>query len=301
MRLEQLTIENFKCFKAKTSFDLGKITLLTGANSSGKSSAMHALLGALQTEDFPFQYSPNGHFVEMGDFDEMVYKGVDNFFVGMKFENDDVELLNHFFKQVKAVYYIYHTNWIKESNIISLPKLSSLTQLFNDSSYTHFELIENEKYLFTKNDEGNKISKEIELRDPLSEMFFLKQKIGSFVVKLNFIGSNRSSPQRTYYQQAKSNYKVGVNGENYLDQIYDWQLKEDEKLNELVSHLSQMKMLQNIKAVALGGGRFEIRLQTNDSDIENALSDVGFGVSQFMPILVADLQLPENSTLANIF
>jgi len=50
-----------------------KLLLLTGANSSGKSSVMYALLGALQTEDFPFQYVPNGDFVEMVDFDEMVY------------------------------------------------------------------------------------------------------------------------------------------------------------------------------------------------------------------------------------
>jgi len=35
MRIEQLKFENFKCFK-NLELELGKLTLLTGANSSGK-------------------------------------------------------------------------------------------------------------------------------------------------------------------------------------------------------------------------------------------------------------------------
>lgn len=265
MRLEQLTIENFKCFKAKTSFDLGKITLLTGANSSGKSSVMHALLGALQTEDFPYQYSPNGHFVEMGDFEEMVYKGEDEFLIGLRFDEE---------KNGDNPIESYETVWSKASNDGRLPSVSLLRKIIGTDTFEYM------------------------LGDVLRIIPIpLSNQVANFEKVINFIGSNRLSPSRTYYQKAKSNFKVGVNGENYLDQIYDWQIKNDEKLKQLVEHLKEMKILQNIKAVSLGGGRFEIRLQTNNNKIENALSDVGFGVSQFMPIIVADLQLPENSTL----
>jgi len=65
MRINKVSIENFKCFKG-VDIELGKLTLLTGANSSGKSSILYSILGVLQSGEFPFQFSPNGKYVNMG-------------------------------------------------------------------------------------------------------------------------------------------------------------------------------------------------------------------------------------------
>ena len=40
----KLTIDGYKCFEKKSEFNLNNITLLTGANSSGKSSVIQSLL-----------------------------------------------------------------------------------------------------------------------------------------------------------------------------------------------------------------------------------------------------------------
>jgi predicted ATPase len=45
------------------------------------------------------------------------------------------------------------------------------------------------------------------------------------------------------------------------------------------------------------GGRFELRIQPNSLSVLSSLADVGFGISQFLPIVVADLQMPEDSLL----
>ena len=73
MDLQKVTIENFKCFQSKTEIDFGKLTLLTGANSSGKSSVMYSILGTIQSGEFPFHFSTNGKYVNMGDYNEIVY------------------------------------------------------------------------------------------------------------------------------------------------------------------------------------------------------------------------------------
>ena len=39
-----LSIEGYKCFNEETTFELNDITLLTGANSAGKSSVIQSLL-----------------------------------------------------------------------------------------------------------------------------------------------------------------------------------------------------------------------------------------------------------------
>ena len=47
----------------------------------------------------------------------------------------------------------------------------------------------------------------------------------------------------------------------------------------------------------MSGGRFEIRVKVKNKSKWESLPDVGFGISQFLPIIVADLQLSNNSTL----
>lgn len=73
MKINKLSLENFKCFKS-LDIEFGKIILLTGANSSGKSSIIYSILGAIQSGEFPFQFSPNGKYIEMGDFQEISFK-----------------------------------------------------------------------------------------------------------------------------------------------------------------------------------------------------------------------------------
>lgn len=67
MHLERLALTNFKCFPQQT-LSFSKLTLLLGANSTGKSSLLHGVLAALQSGQFPFALSANGNLVNLGDF-----------------------------------------------------------------------------------------------------------------------------------------------------------------------------------------------------------------------------------------
>lgn len=61
--LQDIRFTNFKCFEDTSSLEFGKLTLLTGANSTGKSSLMYGMLGVLQSKNFPWNFSPNGIYV----------------------------------------------------------------------------------------------------------------------------------------------------------------------------------------------------------------------------------------------
>src|SRR6266581_3133883 len=67
MHIEKLVLDNFKCF-GHEELRVAKITLLLGANSTGKSSLLHGVLGALQSDQFPISFSANGALVNLGDF-----------------------------------------------------------------------------------------------------------------------------------------------------------------------------------------------------------------------------------------
>lgn len=82
MKITELRIENFRCFK-KAKLRIAPVTLITGANSAGKSSLVAPLLAWAQTDGMPTLLSPNGRHVEMGGFREMVHGGDEESEIGI--------------------------------------------------------------------------------------------------------------------------------------------------------------------------------------------------------------------------
>ena len=68
MKLTEIKIRNFKGIADWTAIDLRPITVFVGANSSGKSSAIHALAALSQTAKLPNNVRPLGR-VDKIEFD----------------------------------------------------------------------------------------------------------------------------------------------------------------------------------------------------------------------------------------
>jgi len=352
MNLSKISIQNFKCFQNKIDIDFGRLTLLTGANSSGKSSIIYSVLGSLQSGEFPFQFSTNGKYVNMGDFKEIVHdhNRKEKIKLGFTFKNGSIhsietvweEDLNNNLPQLlelkaKSDYFFV--------SVLKKGKKYSVDFTYDRVKDPQFEMMSNEilKKLFAnisevietvkeqKNTTGikgaepkNNLSKYLEdintsqdIKDLLlDEVPLFREKIdekGTFKLKqifdvitkvfseydekINFISSFRLHPERTYLEQTKSKIKVNNFGDGYLDQIIIWETKNKPKFNQLIKILKELKLLETIKSKRLEGGRYEISVQIKKGGIDTSLSDVGFGISRFLPIIVADLQLPKNSTL----
>lgn len=332
MKLEKLFLENFKCFQ-NTELDFGKITILTGANSSGKSSILYSLLSSLQGGGFPFELSINGKYVNMGDFKSLVFKHFDTkkVKIGFYFNSGDskIEIVTTWFKDPKR-------------------QVPTLFELRVSADYYNLSIIRKEKYylqweyekdkdpgkdyykpefqrelnkLFKKHLGSDPISRQFKFSggrleyefDDFDELFdYEMQKTDFYLFKelraiidifrhydddTNFISSFRRSPERTYYEKSLSELKVEKDGSKYIDQIVSWQTDKDKKFNSLREILNDLTILNSIKSKSFEGGRFEIQVKVNKDSVLSSLNDVGFGISQLLPILVADLQLPNDSSL----
>jgi predicted ATPase len=355
IKLKNLKIKNFKCFAKEKIIDFSKITLLTGRNSSGKSSILHAILGPVQSGEFPFKFSPNGKYVNMGDFKEMSNKHF----------SKDISLSYTFKHQGLKSNYVFDTIWIN-SKSNSLPELKSFTL---SAEFLKLSLIKNTKgYLLEfsydpKKDPDydeekhkeitqkmlNNLIKSAELTSITDKKKFergfarRKKYIESSNKKVSFkdfqildlekldeeawkknnmnlnytidvlinmswerydkitnaISSFRHHPDRTYLEQSKDKLKVEKFGEGYLDQIILWEKNKSPNFKELQRIMKDdIGLLHTLRTNrAMGGGRYEVLVKTKGTGIETSLFDVGFGVNQFLPIIVADLQLGEGSTL----
>lgn len=357
MKLTSVFLENFKCFQKPVNIDFGRLTLLTGANSSGKSSILYSVLAPLQSEGFPFQFSTNGKYVNMGDFRELAYQ-------------HEAEAVSIRFVFANGVTHDVETTWMKDPKT-QQPQLSRLVA---KSSYFQLTITQSDGYVlnFEYDADKDQLGKllpsmnlpqllawfessfrqispsalqELQLQEQATEpsqdqhvnarqvlenvfrqssirnrrfarleelMRFLNESGGlrlkmisdemmrSFVQfdeKVNYISSFRLHPERTYLERSKSELKVEKFGEGYLDQIIHWQTRQPEKFQQLIDWMQKMSLLHHLSTKRMDGGRYEMRVQTKEEGPLSSLSDVGFGVSQFLPIMVADLQLPDDSTL----
>lgn len=337
MYVTKLSLSNFKCFE-KVDAPLSKITLLTGSNSSGKSSFLYGLLGPIQSDMFPFYLSPNGKYVNMGDYKEMVFKNRINRRIGI-----DILTAAKAGKEKNS----YITEWVSDKRT-KMPRLyrlevtSSFMKIEISTDQTSKNYILNLKYdpkrmkghsaemikafkpimgfLHKTASVSSSMKKKKPFKifglDPLKSHSIKNRRfksLGNIITLLpmppfpyfilpidkdtNFISSFRHHPERTYYQKSKAGEKVGKSGENYIDQIVEWERQKSSEFGELNSILRDLNLLYSIKSKQLVGGRFELRVKMQSRGVWASLADVGFGISQFLPIIVADLQLGKNSNL----
>ncbi|MBE0680376.1 MAG: DUF3696 domain-containing protein [Anaerolineales bacterium] len=354
MKIKKISLKNFKCFK-EVDIDFKKITVLTGGNSSGKSSLLYSILSPLQSEGFPITYSPNGKYVNMGDFKEISHNNLKSNKVSLDYVIETDEDDKH--EQIEVL-----TTWIINPKN-QQPKLYSLecvTQKYNLKIHIkageyvfNLQHLNKEEYLGSKDFEMNKalagfledIGKIIDKEEKekkgsnrkkkteisaidaflniddvknlkikrIEDLFLtlrkknlssasrsindVQRRFSEIERHLGFINSFRLFPERTYYQMTKSDYKVGGYGENYIDQILRWYENKSVTYKGLIADLRSLDLLNGVDIKKLDGGRFELRVQAKPEGPIVSIADVGFGISQFLPILVADRQLPKGSTL----
>lgn len=94
--LKSIQVNNFKSLDFSDSVDVSSMSIFCGANSSGKSSFLQAILLLAQTSDTRFNGSSmllNGRLVKLGGFNDIVSFSKDNEFIRLKADiEDDDEL-----------------------------------------------------------------------------------------------------------------------------------------------------------------------------------------------------------------
>lgn len=345
MKIKNLEIENFKCFGQKQSLDFGRITLLTGANSSGKSSLMYAILACMQSNSFPFMLSLNGDYVNMGDFEETVFRNEVKREIGIKinFEGQNSNLYNFYTlwkndknlqpvieklslevggiklvlvkNQTDYTLKFFMDNETEESQNLSyfLNRFGHIFRIIATEYVTNPQILEEFKEFFEHaftNPEGfikiNNFEQFIKGNDVKTGrdvfMEFIKMYILNSIqqdvkLNINYCGAFRLSPQRGYLEKTQIVPKLAVSGEGYLDQILAWETEKSDEFKALKTIMKSLALTHDIKSKRSKGGKFEVLVKTKSNSVFSSLTDVGFGISNFLPIIVADLQLSDNSTL----
>lgn len=343
VKLNSLQVENFKCFKKTPKIEFGRMTLITGANSTGKSSLMNAILCLMQSTSSLMRLSLNGKYVELGNYEEMVLNHDTNLNIKLNFslEKDEVvydykttwkcdaktnqpQLLELF---CRSNYFHYQFRF-KEDNQLSL-NLSYNPTLSENAQEERQKMIDNFIKLAsaegTSQEDMGKVydiinswlapfeAKNLSVKvddDSLTiignnhasmvlsvVMNDASRVIDEYCASINFISSFRQPAKRSYLETSLKDGKIYSSGEGFVAELLKWHDSSDERFSRLIQILQNLGVLYSVNPTRQEGGNFIVKIQVHKNGVFANLSDVGFGVSQVLPIVIGDVELKNDSTL----
>ena len=127
---------------------------------------------------------------------------------------------------------------------------------------------------------------------------------------LYYLGPLRERPQRDYTWMRSRPSGVGEKGERTIDAIISAQSEREVQnlkkrgrrrpFAEIIAYrLRQLKLIRDFRIVEIaeGSNRWQAKVQTEPGGTEVLLTDVGFGVSQVLPVITLLHLVPKGSTV----
>ncbi|MGU9951284.1 MAG: AAA family ATPase [Gammaproteobacteria bacterium WSBS_2016_MAG_OTU1] len=322
-KITKLTMKDVRCFKGEQSIDIRPITLLVGENSGGKSTVLgcyHALLYFFTTQLLDFNVEP----FEMGSFADIMRKDKNantEFMIGVD-DDFDSEFINYQFtfgqNEGKSVLHkltltflsggsvtIAFSNKKIKGRVINLPIEKTpnnfLVECYNteDSYYIARFIINSfssfELYVDKKDKGGLSLRKFITDKNTL---FIGKQGKPSFPrmhhflsPAENFVGISpiRSKPQRTYHPFSGQAHSEGDEVPLFMRRLMLTNQDAWKYLHrELVKFGKSSGIFKDIRIRTFNDDMNDpFQIQIKHAEYYVNIMDVGYGVSQILPILVS--------------
>lgn len=136
----------------------------------------------------------------------------------------------------------------------------------------------------------------------------LNLELQSLFDSLYYLGPLRSYPQRSYIWSGEEPQHVGWQGERAVEallaahgrQISPGGRKKSRPFDEIAARwLKEMGLIKTFRVEPIARGRkeYEVLVRTGENRHEVNLTDVGFGLSQVLPVIVQCFYVPAHSTI----
>lgn len=323
--INRLTIQGYKSLANETSLELRPLTILAGANSGGKSSVMQPMLLLKQTlasPSDPGTLEIAGPNVRFNRYDQMFSQcpGKGKSAINMKFgfstdstgagtsltihyhlTGQNIELkkqeINFPTRDLMHPLRVSRPGKLSESEINSLPEQArKLAKAFNQRGDRSFVFMNRLSRGFL----DLVLADESDPTQAFNTMAMqLDRGIRQQLLNLIHVPGLRGNPERAYLLRKTSGPRFDGQFQDYVAGIVAGWGKKDERTVRLGDSLKQLGLTWKIETRDVDATRVEILVgrlreprQGGAKDLVN-IADVGFGVSQVLPALVAlDVAVP---------
>ena len=325
--MKAIRLQRFKGYRDSGWIDLRPpIILLLGANSSGKSAFLNAMLMLKQSvEDLTYEnpfvfYAKNG--IDIGSFEDAVFRHEVDIKKPIIF-SFDVEIEKDFsefslkkgdsvilsikvaYNQRRRITTVIGFDIVRGSDgecILSMHKKSTAITAKESFKSDLFE-VPDDLFLtwfnFLPATSGSK-KKERPENELIDELYELNReiifRINHHLFDIVHIGPIRPEPERTYQFTGETPHDVGRDGRDALKILFlD---KYSASSINLIDDVNQWlgTMGYTLKWDILKGGIAQLMLK-DESGLQINLKDVGFGISQLLPVLIQGYVAKEAQTI----
>lgn len=313
-----LSAQNFKSWQDTGSLQFAPLTGFFGANSSGKSSILQLLLLLKQTVerppewDEPLYFGDEGAPADLRDFYTSVHRHNQTFNLGisvswtlprgtrikgysadtLSFSTNIItnleqsELRDFYYKLDHGV--TFGIRWPSQKSTTVSPRGYVITP---------------KEYITIPNDRPVNPFRSYGVANPdgpQDPFLYLQKAFEHLFSGVRYLGPRREDPRR-YYRWEESHPKdVGGYGEQMISALLSSRIRRHRSIDEQIMRwLRELDLIYSYDLTPLSDieQNYELLIQQYKDGPEVGLTDVGFGVSQVLPVLTACYYAPEGSTL----
>lgn len=299
--ITKIAVKGFKSIAEECEIDICPLTILAGANSSGKSSIMQPLLMLKQTLEAPYDpgalllNGPNVQFTEGEQFLSMLTD---------KKRADHFQILVE--NRVYDVSYSVKTTFRKGSDGIEIAKMTRkikseaepLSPSLHLTLYPEMPLEEAiariDQYPMSRDFKGVKRFRcflGFEAPDGRS-LYDVTYPLEPSILNTIHLPGLRGNPERTYKRTSTGPLYPGTFEYYAASIIYEWQETKDDRLKTVTNALRTLGLTEKVSTEKIGDIGIELQVgrfphnRSGETDMVS-IADVGFGVSQVLPVVVA--------------
>ena len=305
--ITELTARNFKSWEDTGRLQFAPLTGLFGANSSGKTSILQILLLLKQTAEQPSDWNEPLYFgdeeslVNLGSFDDIIHRPTNDLdleiFVSWKLpdrltvQNQEVDTLSFLLRvsmgNLEAFRYVVRGG-LFEVNSVTQPSHLGYgykvdTPTWGDSAKSLFRCYG--------------------MRDTYSinpgEFSILEKAFENLFSQIIYLGPLREHPRPRYTWDGDHPKGIGQEGEKAISALLSGRIRHLSIDKQILSWLQRLELIDSydLRPISDTNQDYEFLVKKYKDGPEVRITDVGFGVSQVLPVLILCHYAPEGSIL----
>ena len=307
-----IRMKNFKSWKDSGEVKLAPLTGFFGTNSSGKSSLLQMLLLLKQTigTDEVLFFGDENSLVNLGNFGAVVHNHDRTKSLELEF---GCQFPDSFMVRVSGTSVSINSFTFDTVIGTGTHGVNHLRYRFKFQSNPAWEVSWNKSNRERRSspEKRNCYGKELPL--PISSsgnpknfsLIDFSQRFEKLFDRVYFLGPTRVHPQRSYHWEGTHPESIGQLGDRTIDALLSSRVNQlttphegrDIPIEKRISAWLQEMELAYSFSLKRSERDYRVRIQRSPDSAEVALADMGYGLSQFLPVLVLCYYVPEGSAL----
>lgn len=129
-----------------------------------------------------------------------------------------------------------------------------------------------------------------EVEKALSDVTRIARNITMEIRNIDYLGAMRVPPSRTYLFTGERRHRIGASGENTASILAMDSARRGARSRRIANRVSEWMrksgIAEEIRVTPISDRHYEIRVKHPSTDEFENIADVGYGISQVMPVLV---------------